>query len=266
MENSIDKEKRKQQVIKDLITLGSNISGGTAGGLLALIGAGPIGAMIGGVSTAIITHVIGKVSLEIKDRHLAQREVQRIGATLTFAIQKIIENQKEGIRLRDDDFFDESINDRSTADEIFEGVLISAQREYEEKKLRFFGNLFANIAYDNRISRSYADMLIKIAQKLTYRQLCLLRVFSGDFEHLLRKEHYREYGKFPWELIGILNEAYALYLNSLISNGSAAMLSLTDLMPAKVRLQGIGAMLYDLMELDDINSSDYDGIIRILCK
>lgn len=258
----IDKE--KDDNARELITLGGDVAGGTVGVLLGLMAAGPIGAVIGGISGPVLSHVICKISSEMRNRYLAKREESRIGATLAFSLEKILENQKQGKKIRDDGFFDETINDRSTADEVFEGVLIAAQREHEERKLKYFGNLIANIAYDKNISRSYANILIKMAEKLSYRQLCLLFVFSGVFKDILRKDSYRNYSGLSQELIGILQEAYDLYLNSLINNGGSAMLGLSDLEPGKARIQGIGTILICLMELHRIDMQDIGPLIEAL--
>jgi hypothetical protein len=72
------------------------------------------------------------------------RETKRIGATLTFAAAKIKERLDSGQNLRSDGFFDEDASNRAPADEIAEGVVIAAQREHEEKKLKFYGNLLAS--------------------------------------------------------------------------------------------------------------------------
>ena len=52
-----------------------------------------------------------------------------------------------------------NFNDRSFADEIIEGVLLAAQREYQEKKLPLYGNLLTNIAFRSDIDRVTANRL-----------------------------------------------------------------------------------------------------------
>ena len=66
----------------------------------------------------------------------------------------------------------------SPAVEIAEGMLLAARNEYEEKKLPFFGNLLANIAFDPTIDREQANLLIKIGENVTFRQMCILSVFA----------------------------------------------------------------------------------------
>jgi hypothetical protein len=47
-------------------------------------------------------------------------------------------------------------------------VLLAAQREHEERKLRFMGNLIANLAFHPEIDRGYANYLIRLAEKLSF--------------------------------------------------------------------------------------------------
>ena len=52
--------------------------------------------------------------------------------------------------------------------------MLVAQKEYEERKLQYIANLYANIAFDDSISCEMADKLLKISSELTYRQLIIL--------------------------------------------------------------------------------------------
>lgn len=91
------------------------------------------------------------------------------------------------MEIRQDDFFNK-INERSTADEILEGILLSAQREHQEKKVQFYGNLIANIAFDPSIDREQANFLIKLDESLSYRQICLLSLFVNKDKYKLKKQ------------------------------------------------------------------------------
>ena len=71
--------------------------------------------------------------------------------------------------------------------------MFSAQREHEENKLKYYGNLVANIAFDKTISREQANQLVSLAQKLSYRQIKLLNLYvinQQALNILLRKEDY----------------------------------------------------------------------------
>lgn len=113
------------------------------------------------------------------------------------AANKIESHRRNGKSLREDGFFDGNISERSAADEIAEGVILAAQREHEEKKLMYLGNLLANIAYSPGISRAHGDELIKIGRNLSYRQLCLLSIFGQNDKFDLPQTTYRDNTTLP---------------------------------------------------------------------
>lgn len=204
---------------------------------------------------------------EIKQRWLGPREEQRIGAALIFAGEKVRENREKGWEVRDDGFFQRESTDRAAAEEVFERVLLVAQREPQEKKLRFYGNLVANIAFYTSISREHANLLIKTAADLTYRQLCLLTGFMNAdvFGDALRQTNFWEEPSASAEQLPLLQEGFDLYNSNLINNaGSAAMLGMRDLVPAGVTLDVMGESLYSLMELWLLDEQDVNRTVALL--
>jgi len=145
--------------------------------------------------------------------------------------------------------------------------LLAAQREPQEKKLRFYGNLVANIAFDPTVSREQANLMIKIADQLSYRQLCLLTLFAETetYSAQLRDNSYREGGISDdnENQIAVLYDTYDLHMRGLISHG-VAVLGVTDVHPAQTQTQGMGWILYELMELQDIDDADLEPIVRLL--
>lgn len=173
-------ENQENTPIADLIKAGSEIAGNVSGALIGGAILGPIGLIVGGATGPIITRLFTKVGEEIKKKVLGDREESRIGYTYAIGLYKIKSRLESGEELRTDGFFENDESDRSTAEEILEGILRSAQNEYREKKLRFYGNLLANIAFDSTISRDKANLFLKIAQNLTYQQLCILQFLSQN--------------------------------------------------------------------------------------
>jgi hypothetical protein len=115
--------------------------------------AGPLGGIIGGMTAAGLEVAIGKfVSKHLPkdiDRNLSINEEERIRKVLSQFNTKIVQNLSvdSGKSFRQDCFFSDKINERSPAEEIFEGVLFAAEREHEEKKVKFVGNFYANILF-----------------------------------------------------------------------------------------------------------------------
>lgn len=210
--------------------------------------AGPAGAIIG----ATIGSVLGDVSSDILTRVLSKKEKERIVRVNDVTKKKIEENIKSGKSLRNDDFFSNSIDDRSTGEEIYEGVLIASQREYEERKILLFGRLYANIAFDSNITRPIANALIKEASELTYRQLMIikdvgiLQIKSARGLDPRKKNHYGEVRGLT--NVSIATDILTLYHKTLI-HSSTVILDAANINPALLSLVGNGTMLFNLMEL-----------------
>lgn len=234
----------KKDVINDL----SATVAGTAveTGIAAVVPG--IGGVLGG---AAIGSVVGKVfeyaGKEILNRFLSKREEHRITNVMDLAKKKIDENIKNNKKLREDDFF-ENVDNRSSAEEILEGTLMVAQKEYEERKLPYMANLYANIAFDDTITREIADRLIKISSDLTYRQLMILSAIGfAQISGIHGKtETYRSVSDL--NNVSIASEIFDLYRKSLVFS-SEVILDTAGINPSKLTLGGYGALLYNLMEL-----------------
>jgi hypothetical protein len=256
---------KKFKSIQRLIEAGSDISGATVGAIAGAVFGGPPGAVTGAAAGALISNVLRNIGIEISERMLSPREEVRIGAALGFAVNKIQENFKNGAIPRDDDFFDDKPYDRAAYKEIVEGVLLAAQREYEEKKTRLYGNLLANIAFSPGISRAHASLLIRLTQSLSYRQLCLLSIFGQRDRFRLRQNNYRETTTMSVEIISLLQEIFDLSVRDLITRLSGSVvLGHTDIVPANMKPEGEGETLFKLMVLKEIDEQDSKNIAQML--
>lgn len=169
----------ESDLIRAFIERGSEFTGQLAGAAIGGLVGGFEGLLVGAGAGVAWQQSYKSVALEVKKRILGDREEIRMAAGFTFALTRIQEKLSNGESLRNDDFFESNSENRSAANEILEGVLIASQREYEEKKVKFYGYMLANISFDNSITRPYANYLIRTCESLTYRQLCLLEIF-GD--------------------------------------------------------------------------------------
>lgn len=153
MDRKNQQNKKSETAIVDaVVDLGGSVGGALAGAAIGTAVAGPVGTALGAVTGTAIEGAFRTLGKEIKERVFSKKEDQRIGAVFSLAAQKIRDNISSGKSLREDAFF--SYNDgTSPADEILEATIIAAQREYEEKKLPYMANLYANIAFDQSISK-----------------------------------------------------------------------------------------------------------------
>ena len=252
------------QNIEKLINSGAEITGGAVGSIIGFFMGGFVGAAIGGAGSPIVVNTFKKIANEIKERLIGPREEKRIGAAIYYAVEKIQTNLKAGKILRTDDFFNSSPDERSSADEILEATLLAAQREYQEKKLKYYGNLIGNIAFNNTFDRSQANHLIKTAQELSWQQLCLLALSVKKLSFALKVGSWRGQTSFTQSLIFLLHEIQDLYNRGLINFGGEVLLGLPDVEPSKMTAQGVGAHLYNTMELFQIPNEELLPIATLL--
>ena len=227
-----------------------------AGAATGFLFGGPEGAFLSGAvgsSAAIALRCLGA---EMSSRLLGSREQQRLGYVYALAASEISERIRGGEEVRQDGFFDQDDRDRSDATEVWESVLMKSQREPEELKLPYMAHLLSNLAFDSCISVNMAHQLAKAAEALTYRQLCLMKLISAKDQFALRLEDYRGHGNFSRELLQVLYEYLDLYHRGFINFGVEVAFGPSDVKPGNTIMQGLGAELFNLMQLWEISIDD----------
>lgn len=237
--------------IEKAIDLGGNVVGASAGAAIGAV-AGPLGVVAGAVVGTIAEQTIIFVGNEIKERILSKRESKRIGTVYQIAAEKINANLEAGKELRTDGFFESKGDERPDSEELLEGILLIAQREYEEKKLKCLGNLYANLAFDNEVTPQNANTLIKLAESLTYRQLCeictvaMFQILPEEGQAFLKKTAYQQVHGV--NKVSIASEIFDLYQRTILASKSA-ILSAGGINPSELKVVGNGVLLFRLMEL-----------------
>ncbi len=268
---SLEKEK-----IKNLISMGTELGGSIVGGALGFLAAGPVGAAGAGAAGVVLCKLSNFVLSDVVDRTLSKREQVRVGAAAAFAIEKMKQYLESGRLLRNDDFFQIANNHRPNAEEIFEGVLLKSKNEHEEKKVRYISNIFANVAFMSDISINEANHILNIADRLTYRQICLLALFfkKDTIENLnLRENNYNHrtvntqdqaeiYTEITYETDSTIQEIYDLYNQGLLwskdpdSEEGHALLDAGWVSPNTMLLTEFGDRLCNVMGLFEVSEED----------
>lgn len=238
--------------IRRLINSGAEIAGGAVGGALGFLAAGPVGAAALGASGAVAALALKHIGEEASERLLGPRERVRVGGVLALTAAEVQQRVQQGENVRNDGFFDVPNSGRSYGEEVAESVLLKSQREVEERKLPYMAHLFASIAFEPTISASMAHQLLKAAEQLTFRQLCLLRIGAIRSQFKLRATDYRGHGSFDKELYQVLYECHDLYNRGFVAFGGVAGFGPTDVVPAQMNPQGLGADLHNTMKLAQI--------------
>ena len=152
------------------------VGGALAGTALTLI-AGPF---VGSASGEAVARVLLRIGYEIERRVLAPREERRIGGAYQAARDAAAIELQAGREIRSDGFFEQPTPDgASPAEEILEGVLRTAAEAWEERKVPYIGRIGGMLSFDSSVSPADASYLLKLADRLTYRQFALLAFWEA---------------------------------------------------------------------------------------
>ncbi len=250
-----------------LVNAGSDLAGsGTAAALGMLVG-GPIGAFAGAAAGPLLTHTLK----ELATRVLSRREQVRVGATFAFAASAIRGRLEAGETLRDDGFFDASnVSGRPTAEEVFEAVLLTAQREPEERKVEYLGYLLGNVSFEPVVDRSLASWAISIAQELSWTQFILLSTIGRAPDDFVLPDIEIGNSGLDWSSWGVAHQLADLgwakreLIGGRTEKTERMGLPRINTRLRNQRLQDGGSLLFSLMELNKIPSDDVAPIIATL--
>lgn len=262
---------RYEQLLEAGGKLLSGVTGAGVGGWAGFALGGPVGAVVGSAGGAAITGVLELVGRKVAGRLSLSREEARVGGVLIVATAEILRRVEQGEKLRQDGFFDSGPLGRSDAEEAVESILLKCQREPQEKKIPYMGYLIANLAFESDTTADKAHLVIKTADELTYRQLCLLSIANQAHELDLRDSDYSHEELYLNALYMILYECLDLYRKEIIHIGPEHLglsvdptLGPAGVWPATMRAQGLGIVILSMMKLWLIPDEDKEPIIRLL--
>ena len=249
---------------KELIEFGTKLSagatGGWVGGIVGTAIAGPLGSVLGALAGAGMEYGLTTIGDYMSDA-LSKNEVQKVLSALDYATKRYKERILAGDIPRNDGFFDNKEGERSDDKEVLEGIIYASQREFEEKKIKYIGIMYANIAFRDDISRTEANQLIRVAEDLSYKQLCLIASLAiiqkskqGGVNLALKKAFQTISG---YSKIALATELFGLYTSGYISS-SSAIFDPAGICPNDLSLTGISAQLYELMELSTLENRPYE--------
>jgi len=258
-----DNEAARKSKLRKLLSAGTAITGSVAGAATSLLLGGSEGAIVGAMTGSALTNTID----DIVDRVLSQREKIRVGALCQYAAEAINDRMdSEGIR--DDGFFFALPGKRSSGEEVFEAVLIAAQREPEERKVEYMGHLFANLCFEKAVDRNLANWTVKTAQDLTWTQLILLSIVGRKDDFDVPDLDMDARGtETEWRTWGLRDQLADLGLSRRAMIAAPFVPEEGKKLPRlnthlrDQRLQGNGHLLFALMDLDRIPSEDVEDIL-----
>ena len=255
---------KKNDNLKQILDNFAEITGGGLGAALGFLAGDPLMAAFASTAGITVAGLLKNIGQEFSKRQLSPQEDFRVGKVLAIATLEIHQRLENGESLRDDGFFDKKPSGRSDAEEIAEAIMLKCQREPQEKKIPYMGYLKASIAFDSNINADMGHQIIKAAEELTYRKLCILKLAVVKDRFGLRNENYRSYGRFPKGMYSVLYECKDLHDREFLTFGDKVGFGLTNTIPASMTLQGIGGDLFTLMKLSIIADEDIIPIAEVL--
>ena len=171
-----NKEKQEDS-ISYWINMGGDIAGSILSAEIVLKHATSEGVIAGGTLGPLVGNTLKSVGQDIKNRFLSKRETQRISSAYIYILEKFYEHSDNGKQVRTDNFFNETEEENNQSYEILEGVLLAAQKSYEERKVKYISYFCANLIFENKWDRHFANLLLRLAEELSYRQFCLLSIY-----------------------------------------------------------------------------------------
>lgn len=259
-----------------LIQSGTEIAGAAVGGALGFIAGGPLTAAGASATGVVIAKLSEHVITDFSTRVLSHREEVRVGAAAAVALAEIKDRIERGESVRTDGFCDTSDAERSAADEVFEGVLIAAKNEHQEKKIRILGAFFSQVLFAPGVSLAEANHIISVAERLTFRQMCILALLvrkTKGHSYTLRQTAYRgSQESIRFETLSTLQELFELYNMGFVackmpsSDAYDALLGWYDAPPAHMELTSLGQRFAVLMTLDSIPSEDVESTAQAISE
>lgn len=250
-----------------LLEAGADLAGSVGASVAGWLFAGPPGAVGGAAAGSALKYVLDEVSA----RALSRRERVRSGAAALWAIKAIQEGLDEGEELRTDGFFEDRPEGRSAAKEVVEGVLLTAQREHEERKIRYLGQLIAALAFTEGLDREAANWMLRTAEELSWAQYVLIALIGSTEEKDSLPDRQMHTGISGWRAWAVHEDLADLGFGKrelVLADDSRKTekyeLPFPNLNMGMFRLRRGGQLLHYGLGLDEVPQADRDEIRSLL--
>jgi hypothetical protein len=243
-------ESKNDDKIKEFIKHGGEITGGAASSVLGYFAAGPLGAAIGGAIGPIITAGI----IEIASRFLSEREIARASAASVMAIIKIKERLDKGQKPRNDDFFNKKNNVQAKAAELYEGMLLKAKSEHEEKKVSIYANLFSSLCFREDISSDEGNWMLFCIERFNYRHFNILYAFYELGTQSL----------WEWNTVYSLPKEHSVLRAQIEDLKNNNLLSPDFWGDSPVKIMELGKDFIELIDFSALKDDSYEKIFEII--
>jgi hypothetical protein len=239
------------------------VAGAASGAVVGAAVAGPVGAVIGsqlgGALGTMGVHTLTKVYQDFLERQLSPLQENRLKETVDYACDKAEEFQANGRKFRNDGYSDGSADNNVDAAVIAEMALFRIINEPESKKRPYLANIAIEMMYREGVSLEFGIRLYNIAERLSYRQLCILSIVGkGQRLPAGRMVTQGVQGSMPSEEVVITQEILDM-LGDFFDK-----LSLVLDYDHPLELTNFGRDAFELMGLTEIPQEDTASVIQTL--
>ncbi|MFA0940662.1 hypothetical protein ACDH53_25115 [Pseudomonas tremae] len=252
---------------RTLLTHSTKIGGAAVGGAVGSL-AGPAGTVTGAAIGAAVAETCTVVLDDLANRWLSPKEEQRVAGVAALAIEQIRERLLWETR-REDDFFEGDTDAPSPAEELLEGVLLTAKQEHEQLKLPYLANFYTNLVFAPYVQRHEANHLLGLVEGLTYRQLCILSLASQLNEYDVRDEMWRPKAQIDAESLDVAQQSLYLFQRQLLISYSkdqeraGFVHEVSVVIPAFATVSSTGTRVVELFGLKSIPKHHLSEIARL---
>lgn len=263
-----EKRERLERTAR-LLAHGADVTGASTGAAIGLLG-GPVGALSGAVIGTLMQKVLLRLGSEFEQRHLGPREKARVAGALYYALDDIEERLRPSAELHDDEFFEEELlrpredgffeadaaTGRARADELLEAVLVRAQRDHEERKVKHLGWLYSSFVFTEEVTPGDANYMLDLASRCTYHELQLLSLFHSGrgYRGIPGWERLHPY---EWRAHALAGELFQLtQMGLLMRTDHKPILVPEDANPSYLWVAPTGCKLYHWMRLDRMDDEE----------
>lgn len=188
-------------------------------------------------------------------------ECARLGVAYTTAVNGINKKIKLGANVRAGDMFKGGI--MSKASELVESIMKNAIDDTDILKSICYGRLLQNIPIDNGCSDSALAELSRIVRQISYKELCVIRVFS-TLDHF-DSDNIDVYMRNNQDVDANIMVSNLIHLKSLGVFITIPQYKM-GAMVGNIKLSSVGEFIFKMLELENIPERDLIEQLNVLKK
>lgn len=259
--DNITPKKKLRSFVDETLAISESVTGAMLGYLLP----GPVGAVAGLIAAGFLVRRFQPIFHSIIDEKLSTREKVRTVAALYFA-EELVQDQLNSGALPRAEFTRGESNLSSQANMLVEETLRIAQREYEDKKIRYISALISSYIFHEDIKQNTLVNILELSRHIRYSQMVVLSIFlSKAGDNSLRESALDTNTATPEELV-LAAQIHDLSDKKLLdlSSDSQPLFGNRIVIPRTITTTKLGKIASDLLNLRSIEKDDPNEYINIL--